>query len=56
MVIVGNVVQEFSIGKTRVRICDDFCSGKTKDDVETILRRIAKNALGPLSNGTSKSK
>ena len=55
MVNVGNVVQEFSIGNTKVRICDDYCNGKTKNEVDAILRRIAKNALGPLSNGTGKS-
>lgn len=49
MVATGNVVRDFNIGQTRVRICDDYCKDKTKADIETILRRIAKNALGPLS-------
>ncbi|MBQ8331090.1 MAG: hypothetical protein IJX94_01155 [Clostridia bacterium] len=49
MVATGNVVREFTIGQTRIKICDDHCRNKTKQDVEEILRRIAKNAIGPLS-------
>lgn len=54
MVATGNVVKEFNIGKTRVRICDDYCRGKTKQDIEEILRRIVRNAIGPLSVAANK--
>lgn len=46
---LGNVVQEFTIGNTRVKICDDFCRDRTPEDVDAILARIAKRAIGPLS-------
>lgn len=45
----GNVVKEFYIEKTRIKICDDYCREKTKAEVEEILKRIAKNAIGPLT-------
>lgn len=48
MVATGNVVKDFYIGNTRVRICDDYCKGKTTKEVETILRRIAQMAIEPL--------
>lgn len=41
----GNVVKAFSIGHTRVKICDDYCRDRTRADVEEILGRIARNAL-----------
>ncbi|MBR5818167.1 MAG: hypothetical protein IKY62_05925 [Clostridia bacterium] len=49
MVATGNVVKDFNIGNTRVRICDDYCKGKTAQEVEAILRRIAQMAIGPLT-------
>lgn len=55
MVATGNVVKEFNIGKTRVRICDDYCREKTKQDIEEILRRIARNAIGPLTVAANSS-
>ena len=55
MVAIGNVVEEFNIGKTKVRICDDYCRDKTKAEVREILRRITANAIGPLSVAANKS-
>ena len=55
MVATGHVVEEFNIGKTRIRICDDYCRDKTKAEVEEILRRIARNAIGPLTVATTQS-
>lgn len=49
MVVTGNVVEEFNLGNTRIKICDDYCRTKTKEEVEEILKRIAKNTIGPLS-------
>lgn len=49
MVATGNVVKEFNIGNTRVKICDDYCRGKTSQEVEAILRWIAQMAIGPLT-------
>lgn len=39
-----NIVQDFKIGNTRVRIADDFCKNVSQDDVKKILERIAINA------------
>lgn len=49
----GNVVREFSIGNTRVRICDDYCRDRTREDVELILQRIARRALEQFSAATA---
>ena len=38
----GNVVRDFKIGNTRVKICDDCCRDKTPDQVDAILKRIAQ--------------
>ena len=55
MVATGNVVKEMSIGNTRIKICDDYCQEKTKAEVEEILKRIARNAIGPLTVATTQS-
>lgn len=39
----ANVVRDFQIGNTRVRIADNYCK-KTASDVERILQRIAAQA------------
>lgn len=49
MVATGNVVKEFNIGNTRIKICDDYCKEKNTQDVEAILLRIAQMAIGPLT-------
>lgn len=38
-----NVVRDFQIGNTRVRIADNYCK-KTASEVERILQRIASQA------------
>jgi hypothetical protein len=45
----GNVVKEFFIGNTLIKICDDSCRNKTKADVQAILDRIARQAQVQLS-------
>ncbi len=49
MVPVGNVVKDYYIGHVHVRICDDYCRDKTQEEVDEILKRIARNAIGPLT-------
>ena len=44
-VAVGNVVKSFTIGNTKVKICDDYCRDRTPEEVEQILARIADIAL-----------
>lgn len=41
----GHVVEEFYIGKTHVKICDDYCRDKTPEDVKKILDDLAKKLL-----------
>jgi len=41
----GNVVMEKKIGNSRVMICDDYCRDRTPEEVDAILKRIAKRAL-----------
>ena len=45
----GHVVEEFKIGNTKIKICDDYCRDKTPEDVEAILKRIAQIAQPALS-------
>ena len=40
----GNIVKNFCIGGTRVKIADDYYRNKTQDDVNAALERIAKRA------------
>ena len=47
MVERGHVVEEFMLGNTKVRICDDYCRDKTKEDVEKILESISQKVSGP---------
>lgn len=41
-------MEEFTIGNTRVKICDDYCRDKTPSEVEAILARIAETVREPL--------
>lgn len=45
----GNVVEEFKLGNTTVKICDDYCRNRLDVDVEAILNRIARRAQVQLS-------
>ena len=45
----GHVVEDFYIGHTHIRICDDYCRDKTKEDIQNILRRIGRIAIGELT-------
>ena len=40
----NNVVEEFKIGNTRIKICDDYCYNRLDTDVEAILAKIARRA------------
>lgn len=37
----GNIVKDFKIGNTRIKICDDYCYDKKTEAVQAILERIA---------------
>lgn len=38
---MGNVVEEYKLGNTTVKICDDFCRDKTDEEVQAIINRIS---------------
>ena len=40
----NNVVEEFKIGNTRIKICDDYCYNRSDKDIEEILARIARKS------------
>lgn len=40
-----NIVKEFSIGNTRIKIADNYCRNMTPEQVKKILRNIARTAL-----------
>ena len=41
--VAANVVRDFQIGNTRIRIADNYCK-KTACEVEQLLKRIAEQA------------
>ncbi len=43
-----HIVRDFMIGNTRIRIADDFCRDKTKEDVQEILDHIAELATNAM--------
>jgi len=45
----GNVVKDFKIGNTRIKICNDYCHDKTPEAVQVILNRIAYRAYEQLA-------
>lgn len=45
----GHVVEEFKIGNTQIKICDDYCRDKTPEEVDAILARIARTAQRSLT-------
>ncbi len=55
MVAIGNVVKEFNIRNTRIKICDDYCKDKSQEEIDAILDRIAKLAIGPLTFAANNS-
>ena len=44
-----NIVRDFTIGNTRIKIADDYCRDKTPEEVQEILKRIAIRAQAAIS-------
>lgn len=40
----NNIIKDFKIGNTKVKIATDFCDTKTSEDVQQILLRISRMA------------
>ncbi len=49
-----NIVKEFSIGNTRIKIADNYCSGRTHEEVKSALRRIARSAQEHISTAAAR--
>lgn len=49
----GHIVQDFYIGNTHIKICDDYCKDKTPEQVQEILKRIAQQALPGIQRATN---
>lgn len=44
-----NIVKEFVVGHTRIKIADNFCRDKSREDVAKALREIARTAQAHLT-------
>lgn len=44
-----NIVCEYQIGNTKIKIADNYCANKTAEDVKRILREVARKAQRSLS-------
>ena len=40
-----NIVEEYKVGNTTVKICDNCCRDKTPEDIDKIIKNIARIAL-----------
>jgi hypothetical protein len=43
--ITGNLVEEYKLGNTTIKIYDNAYIDKTKEDMERIMRRVAEIAM-----------
>lgn len=44
-----NIVREFTVGNTRIKIADDCCRDITPESVRKILREIAQSAQAAIT-------
>ncbi|MBR0365738.1 MAG: hypothetical protein IJH94_02930 [Clostridia bacterium] len=44
-----HIARDFYIGNTHIQIATDYCEDKTPEDVNRILKRIARNASRSLA-------
>lgn len=42
---VPNIVAEYKIGNTVIKVADNYCRDKTPEDIQRILDRIAANVV-----------
>lgn len=49
MTVQPNVVKDYKIGNTVIKIADNYCRDKTADDVKRILRDVAAKAQRSIS-------
>lgn len=53
---VGNIVEDFKVGNTRILICDDDCRDKGPDDKAKAIRRMEVIAANAIAAGKYKPK
>lgn len=46
---IPNIVREFKVGNTRIKIADNYCRDKTREEVVEALAEIARTAQAYLS-------
>ena len=44
-----HIVRDFTVGNTRIKIADDCCRDRTPEEVQQILRKIARDAQAAIS-------
>lgn len=49
MTVQPNIVRDYKIGNTRIKVADNYCKDKTADDVKRILQSVAAKAQRSLS-------
>lgn len=49
MTVQPNIVRDYYIGNTHIKIADNYCANKTAEDVKRILRDVARKAQRSLS-------
>lgn len=45
-----NVVKEFMLGETKVKICDNACRNRSQEEIKEILYTIKKLAVSEVLN------
>lgn len=53
---VGNIVEDFKVGNTRILICDDDCRDKGPEDKAKAIRRMEVIAANAIAAGKYKPK
>ena len=46
----NNVAREFNIGKTKIKICTDYCNNKSQKEINELLNNIAGKTKHNLKN------
>lgn len=50
-----NIVREFTVGHTRIKIADDCCRNMTGEDIKKALREIARTAQANITAAAVRS-
>lgn len=53
---VGNIIEDFKVGNTRIMICDDDCRDKGPEDKAKAIKRMEVIAANAIAAGKYKPK